>query len=192
MSLPTETQITALILAGLRHLQADSDAGRDLSYLEQLADASLPADKDAMIDSICESINFGGLAGVETADARYWTLFERAIAWQRHDKSPTSAFDAPTTPQLDPAEIIDLKFLNDRLFGAAGRSNEDPRHTPRCKPGDTVQIRHLGHTGRVIMEDPGADHHPHVPGEAVWYLKLSNGAEGGGWRDSELQPVNKS
>jgi hypothetical protein len=192
MPLPTETQVTALILAGLRHLQADSDAGRDLSYLEQLADASLPADKDAMIDSICEGVNFGGLAGVETTDGRYWALFDRAIAWQRHEKSPTSAVDAPDLAQLAPAEIIELKRLHIELFGSAGRSKDDPRHAPRCQPGDTVQIRHLGHTGRVIMEDPRTENHPHVPGEAVWYLKLSNGAEGGGWRDSELLPLVKS
>lgn len=96
MPLPTETQVTALILAGLRHLQADSDAGRDLSYLEQLADASLPADKDAMIDSICEGVNFGGLAGVETTDGRYWALFDRAIAWQRHEKARPQPSMPPT------------------------------------------------------------------------------------------------
>jgi hypothetical protein len=186
----TESTVVALVLAGLRHLQADSAAGRDLSYLEQLADESLPADKDGLIDRLCEAINFEGLEGLKAADTAYWPLFERAMAWQAHDKS-ASPGQSPDLLRLDPSEVMQLHRLHRELFGEGGRSQSDPRHRPKCRIGDTVSIRGLGFTGKVIMEDPDAANHPHVPGEAVWYLELANGAEGGGWRDSELTPEGK-
>ncbi len=185
-TLPNEQLAITLILAGLRHLQSDSLAGRDLSYLEDITGELLPEEKSEVIDYICESLNTEGLASPFTAEARYWELHDRATAWALYDKNK-SAMPWPSCQRLDPAETIELMRLHKQCFGEEKRS-DDPRHTPRCKVGDRVHIRNLGLTGKVIAEDLDADNHPHVPGEAVWFLRLSNGAEGGGWRDSELTP----
>jgi hypothetical protein len=52
--------------------------------------------------------------------------------------------------------------------------------------GDSVIVPGLNKAGKILMLDPDPASHPNGSNEPLWYLKFSDGTEGGGWRESEL------
>lgn len=60
------------------------------------------------------------------------------------------------------------------------------QNNPPLSVGEKVIVPGLNASGRILMPDPDPASHPNGSNEPVWYLKFSDGTEGGGWRESEL------
>ena len=53
--------------------------------------------------------------------------------------------------------------------------------------GESVIVPGLNTSARILMPDPDPGCHPNGSNEPLWYLKFTDGSEGGGWRESELR-----
>ena len=60
------------------------------------------------------------------------------------------------------------------------------QHNPPLSVGEKVIVPGLNASGRILMPDPDPGSRPNGANEPIWYLKFSDGTEGGGWRESEL------